>query len=173
MDPSIKITAGAQSVSDIFDRMIDRLDAMNSRLDAMMSVLTDHDARLSLLERVVKPPPVVSVPAPMEPKADVTRSVTLPSVTKRPRRMSMHPRKAALVRFDARIGVSLSSVVVIASEASVPLATSRPSAAIPPIASVTPARADAVPFNLVRPSEEALRPLDSLFGHLVRIGSFS
>jgi len=102
-----------------------------------------------------------------------TLPVVLPSVTKRPRRMSMHPRKAAIVRFDARIGASLSSAAVLFTEASVLLATSQPSAAIPSIASETPARADKVSSNLVRPSDEALRPFDSLFGHLVRIGSFS
>jgi hypothetical protein len=177
MDPSNKISACASSpqtsLSELFSVLISMLNELRDDIREIKAGQSRLESRSSLLEgSAVTASGNLEVLRPSTAVAQTLPAV-VPSVTKRPRRMSMHSRKAAIVRFDARIGASLSSAAVLVTEASVLLATSRPSAAIPFIASETPARAGVVSSNLVRPSDEALRPFDSLFGHLVRIGSFS
>jgi hypothetical protein len=175
------------SQTEIHPALLSILNELRNDIREIKAGQSRFESRLSLLERPVEQPPrycpeintsTVALTPPctgLRPPTAVVQTlpVILPSATKRPRRMFMHPRKAAIVRFDARIGASLSSAAMLVTEASVLLAISRPSAAIPPIASETPARADKVSSSLVKPSDEALRPFDSFFGHLVRIGSFS
>ena len=104
--------------------------------------------------------------------APPARSLSPRKTLRQRRRMSfaLHPKKAAIVRFDARIGKASPQFAAVSTSASSE-GSSAPVTKPTDVCDIC-ARADVVSSNLVRPSDEALRPFDSLFGYLVRIGSF-
>ena len=85
-------------------------------------------------------------------------------------RLPRAPKKAAIARFDALIGIGATGQAAVL-EAALDHAPARLSAA--PIPLKQECHAAAMPSNLVKPSEEALRPRSKITGFLIRITAFT
>ncbi len=80
------------------------------------------------------------------------------------------PKKAALARFDALIGIGATTQTAVL-EAALEQVPASPSAAVIPLKQEC--HVAAMPSNLVKPSEEASRHLDAFFALIIFLASLS
>lgn len=85
--------------------------------------------------------------------------------------LSLHPKRAAIVRFDARIGKASPLLVDAAASASASSKESSPTQATD-VRDICSAPTGKCFFTLLRPSGEA-SPLDPITRHLVRLWAFT